>query len=223
MRQKELNGLRQICIFIVRFYIKAWFNAPSAIKAPNQDLTAIQDLIKYKKTNAQIADAAITKLCNHLWYLSEHLAALAFFDDTVSYATKLKMARASKSREGTPNAGKRLSIEQSDYESLLTKDISDFISKKSITLFTHFELSFDFLDVDPGLWEFEESFIDCVEVFKTLEVVNDVAERGVALIEEFNLLLTCNEDQKQYLLKLAQEHRKRYPDCQKQKLAAKLN
>jgi hypothetical protein len=41
-----------------------------------------------------------------------------------------------------------------------------------------------------------------------LRVVNDVAERGVALlIETFNRLVTTSEEQKQELLLVAEEHR----------------
>lgn len=39
---REINGLRQTCIFIVKYYVKAWFTAPSAILAPNHDLNFIK-------------------------------------------------------------------------------------------------------------------------------------------------------------------------------------
>jgi len=42
-------------------------------------------------------------------------------------------------------------------------------------------------------------------------VVNDCAERGVALIQSYNNALTKNEDEKQYLLQLVSDHRKKYP------------
>ncbi|KAF0744055.1 Uncharacterized protein FWK35_00030830, partial [Aphis craccivora] len=40
----EEDGLRDICIFIVRIYIEAWFKAPSAAAAPYQDLLFIRKL-----------------------------------------------------------------------------------------------------------------------------------------------------------------------------------
>lgn len=45
-------------------------------------------------------------------------------------------------------------------------------------------------------------------------VVNDVAERNVKLIEEYNTILT-KDDQKQYLLQVVNEYRKQYPDSKK--------
>jgi len=46
-------------------------------------------------------------------------------------------------------------------------------------------------------------------------VVNDQAERGVALIEEFTGHLTKDEEQLQFLLQVVQEHRRAYPNAQK--------
>ena len=34
----EINRLREICIFLIRIYVKAWFRTPFAIEAPLQDL-----------------------------------------------------------------------------------------------------------------------------------------------------------------------------------------
>ncbi|KAJ8896580.1 hypothetical protein PR048_001924 [Dryococelus australis] len=48
-----------------------------------------------------------------------------------------------------------------------------------------------------------------------LMIVNDNAERGVALMQEYNALITKNEDQKQYLLQVLEQHRHRYPNRKK--------
>ena len=40
------------------------------------------------------------------------------------------------------------------------------------------------------------------KIVHSLRVVNDIAERGVALMEEYNKLMTTDEEQKQYLLLL---------------------
>ncbi|CAH0555853.1 unnamed protein product [Brassicogethes aeneus] len=150
IQKVEIDGLRQICIFIIRFYVKPWFNAPNAIKAPNQDLTLLQSLIKYRKINAKISGAATSKLCAHLWYISEYLAPLAFFDDMVSNATKLKMIRAIKEREGTHPVPTRVIVKEADYLKVINKDISDFVTKNSLFLFEQYDLPYDFLEVSPG-------------------------------------------------------------------------
>ena len=49
-------------------------------------------------------------------------------------------------------------------------------------------------------------------------VMNNIAERGVALIEEYNKLLTNDEEQKKFLLLAVTEYRRRYPDRNKETL-----
>jgi len=63
----------------------------SAARAPANDLNFIKCLKLYENEHAKISKAAITKICNHLWYLTEVTAALAFFDDTLSNEIKRLM------------------------------------------------------------------------------------------------------------------------------------
>ncbi|KAK3918568.1 Alpha-1,3-mannosyl-glycoprotein 2-beta-N-acetylglucosaminyltransferase [Frankliniella fusca] len=48
-----------------------------------------------------------------------------------------------------------------------------------------------------------------------LRVTNGCAERGVTLVEEYNKILTADEEQKQFLILDVKEHRKRYPNVNK--------
>jgi len=48
-----------------------------------------------------------------------------------------------------------------------------------------------------------------------MKMVNDSAERGIALIEKYNECLTKNKEQKQYLLRFVQRHRQLYPTSSK--------
>lgn len=88
--KRDINALREISLFIVIFYIKCWFDAPDPTKAPNQDLQLLKDLKDYEKINAKVAKAALNKLLLHLWYLTEKLAPLAFFDDSLPLEAKSK-------------------------------------------------------------------------------------------------------------------------------------
>jgi len=53
-----------------------------------------------------------------------------------------------------------------------------------------------------------------------MRVVNDIAERGVALMDEYNKLHTTDEEQKQFLLLVVKEYHQWYPDRSKKTLAA---
>ena len=77
------------------------------------------------------------------------------------------------------------------------------------------KISLQFLLKDPSLWEQNSSFIEAREKVQRLEVVNDLGERVVALIQAFNPLLTKQEDQKQYLLHIVEEHQKQFSSASK--------
>lgn len=51
-----------------------------------------------------------------------------------------------------------------------------------------------------------------------LKVVNDTAERSIKLIEDYNSIITKNEDQKQFLLQVVRNYRQKYPDSKKSTL-----
>lgn len=194
-------------------YIKLWFNASCPIKAPSQDLQFLKNLVEYKVINKKIAESAFEKFSGHLWYLSEELAPLSFFDDAVPIDVKLKMVQSIKQRGSTIANRKRFS--PINFNSISSKDMSDFITDYSSTFFERFQLSSTFLDSNIELWETSDSYQESRKVVENLKVVNDVAERGVALIEKFNKCLTRNEDQLQYLMQVVQRHRTSHPTCQK--------
>jgi len=69
LSSSEKYAIRDICVFIVRFYLKAWFSCTAAARAPANDLNFIKCLKLYENEHAKISKAAITKNSNHLWYL----------------------------------------------------------------------------------------------------------------------------------------------------------
>jgi hypothetical protein len=46
----------------------------------------------YKRYDKEVADKALKKFINHLWYLNEECAALSIFNENLSYDTRKKMA-----------------------------------------------------------------------------------------------------------------------------------
>ena len=74
--------------------------------------------------------------------------------------------------------------------------------------------------MDPSEWGEEETFQEALCIINGLAVVNDRAERGVALIQEFNQKLTPGEDQLQFLLQIVSDHGRKFLDCSKKTLMA---
>ena len=63
---------------------------------------------------------------------------------------------------------------------------SDFVSQNTRQLFTALDIPQRFLTLRPDVWESDNGYIVGQRKVRSLKVVNDAAERGVALIQEFN-------------------------------------
>jgi len=61
------------------------------------------------------------------------------------------------------------------------------------------------------MWDENEDFQKGLEIVNTFRVTNDTTERGEKLMEEYNKVLTKNEDQKQYVLQVVEDYRRKYP------------
>jgi len=79
----------------VILYLKAWFTESAGSLRTSPSL--LQDLYKYWQHNEAISKAPCKKLEHHLWYLSDKLVGLAFFDSEVSVAVNRKMVQALRS------------------------------------------------------------------------------------------------------------------------------
>ena len=82
-------------------------------------------------------------------------------------------------------------------------------------LFTRFNLNVDFLELDPKTWDANENYQIAARRLSTLKVVNDAAERGVALVTNFHSTLTHKPEQKQYLYKVVAHQCKLEPKATK--------
>src|SRR6218665_3279 len=81
--QTVWKHLKSVSIFVTRIYVRYWFQCPSATGASRNDLDLRHELFLYP--DKDVANAATTAFDCHLWYLSEHLYAFAFFDEKVSH------------------------------------------------------------------------------------------------------------------------------------------
>ncbi|GBN71039.1 hypothetical protein AVEN_82694-1 [Araneus ventricosus] len=103
------------------------------------------------------------------------------------------------------------------------KVIEDFISQKSLNLLKKLNIDISFLNISPDLWDRDDSYLKSQEIFQNLRVVNDTAERGIKLMQDFNGLLAVDEEQKQFLLQCVEDQRKQYSDCKKATLKRKFD
>lgn len=127
--KNQLKSIREICIFVVKFYIKFWFGCTNAIKSPNQDLQFIREAFQYENIDKKVSKALIDKIMNHLWYLSPEKIALSFFDSNVSYEVKRKMVKQLKVTN--PVVSLLDNRKHSNLKELVKCDLSDFVSYRT--------------------------------------------------------------------------------------------
>jgi len=203
--------LKRFVQFGVLLYSKASTKAALTAEAPAGDLELWNDLAKYEHIDAEAAKAARSVLERHLWYLSDETVGLALFSEQVTTEDKaLLVYNLSK------EPGKR---EVRGNAALLKHGVrlGDFVTSRTAGLFSGLEIDSSFMSIPPSQWNDVEAYQTAKRRVQQLRVVNDTAERGVKLFEEFNTLLTKDEDEKQFLLQVVEGNRKAVPTEAKKK------
>lgn len=213
------NAMKDFIIFVIRLYIKAWFTSTKAIEAPYNDMTFLKNLFEYEAIDKQISTYTVKKFCNHLWYLSSECIGFSLFDPNVSISEKAKMAKILLDEENDQIIkNNRYQIKPSQMPWFKQQNISDFFTKHAMKLFDRFNLSQNFLKKDPTLWEVDGEYLKAKSIIMNLTVVNDCAEQGVQLIENFNRHLTKDEDDLQFIMYVVSEYRKSHSCSTKKSL-----
>ncbi|KAG0714142.1 hypothetical protein GWK47_014691 [Chionoecetes opilio] len=192
------RGLRQVALYVCLLYIKHWHEALIPEYAPKNNLELLQALNEYP--DKEVCAEGTRALSRHLWYLSEDLIALAFFDDRVEDGEK-KADAENLVRPASKKALKRL--EGKGLRVTNTTTLSGFVTSRSKRLF---ELLTDRKEHPQNLLA-DEALKNRV---RALKVVNDSAERAIALIKQFAGTVK-DEGQRQYLLRVVKHHRSEVP------------
>jgi len=116
---------------------------------------------------------------------------------------------------------RRLQLNCKDVDKVCNKNFAELISGYSLRFFKILNIDSEFLKEEPDKWPENEAFQSICSQLKTLRVVNDVAERGIKLISEYNDVLCKDESQKQYLVQTVQMFRQQYPDAIKSTVVKK--
>ena len=146
LTKMENTGLRDICVFIIRIYFKAWITASVTETSPYNDFQLMNKLLEYTKIHKEIAQSTSEKFSKHLWYLSEDLSGLSIFDSHVPLSTKRKVVEALQNKKGTKNPQKRIAVSLENFREMM---FEDFVTKESFKLFKEMNLPQGFLKIDP--------------------------------------------------------------------------
>ena len=219
-----IEKLRRFVIFASLFYAEYWFAAPIAAEAPFMDLQFYKQMLEYQKHDSEVAEAALDKFLGHTWYLNQEMVPYSLFSKRVSdiekqdIAKKLTKVKPPKKYEmGYPNP-----VPLPKDRSGLSRTLSDSIMNGSLFLFDVMGFGKDWLYKPVSDWEKDPSFCEMKSYFKTLNVTNDCAERGVKLISEYANSLTKNPEERQNLLQVVERHRRNINKTDKKTLARPL-
>jgi hypothetical protein len=95
-----------------------------------------------------------------------------------------------------------------DFQQSVT--LSQLVDGTSIAAMKLLKLDTDFLiNTNPRYWAELEKFTNMKRTIDNLKVVNDVAERAVALATSYNQSITHDEEQYQTTLQVVADNRKR--------------
>ena len=184
----EEKGRKELCIFRILVYIDL-FTAPVAQEAPRRDLNLTKSLPQLPI--AAVSKSTLNKLPKHFWYLSEELVALSFFDDDVLLEVKRRVVGKLQGKDHEEKLTRRAQYQGSF---LKDKQLDDFVTPKTNKFFHKLRVNIRFLKGNQNVWHSSKSFQSSLAIVKRLKVVNDNAERGVALVQAYSRLLTKDEN-----------------------------
>jgi len=125
-------------------------------------------------------------------------------DPSVPEDVKRRMVRNMEPKEGGEEPLKRLeiSVDQWKQNDFLSFSLDKFVLKSSFKTLRLLNIPSDCLQENSSGWNQNEEFIARMNIVKHLQVVNDLAERGVKLMSDFTDTATKDENQKQFILQV---------------------
>jgi hypothetical protein len=189
-----------------------WMESPRACDAAVNDQALLDDLLRYNTVNDKIGKAALTTFQCHLWYLGSDLVGLSLFSQKLTTDEKRDMLRQMRTNTGSSSTGsvdrKRWVPKEGEIASM---SLTDLASPASLRFLKSLRIKEAFLELPPEQWEDNDGFRQGRMKLERLKVVNDGAERRVAMITTFKDTLTRDEETKQALLQVVEHHRGLHP------------
>jgi hypothetical protein len=211
---REMHAMRSLGLFITLSYVRYWNEAMIARYAAKNDLDFMHHL-QSGLPDKSLAETALTAWKRHLWYVSEEMIGLAFFDERINSSEKsamiLNLKRPPNDKVMKRLEGKNFSPRQS---------VSEFVTAKTMTIFETLipngaEYAVQLLQKVPEDWEEDPIYKRFKMACDKMRVVNDCAERAISLATKFNSTITKDEQQKQYILTVVRKHQQDIPCCSK--------
>ncbi|KAL4082915.1 hypothetical protein QTP88_029569 [Uroleucon formosanum] len=169
---------------------------------PLNDIKFLRELKKYEEIDKIVSEVAINKCINHLYYLTDECAAFALFDESIDIDIKVMMANKINEQTNIDEPevyAKKLNLKINEITTFLSKPdkkiLISLLSPKSTNIFHRFKIE-KFLHIHPSKWLNSSAYQKGKTIIEQLRIVNDSAERGVKLVEDYNNSITRDKNQK---------------------------
>lgn len=148
---REARNIEDLALFVSLVYVKYWNEAPLGIRAPYNDIHLLGVLKSYP--NKKISEKTYTAFARHLRFLSEHLVAFAFFDDSVATKTGKEMMVKNLYRPKIPDCPRRIDVTRAKND----LSLDNFVTERTSVFFDILvaegkSKSEEFLKVPPQDW-----------------------------------------------------------------------
>lgn len=216
----QVSKIRDFVLFVTTVYSHWWMTCSGAVDAPFHDLMLYKKLLQYAAVSPVISTAATNAMNRHLWYLTAEMVPLALFSTKVNQEDKQKIA--SKLQDFQCLSEYKLHYRYGNgfgkpkFPTKITQqtNLSDLLNNDSWFLFHSLKLPCEFLKEDVATWNTLDSYKLCLEHVRSINVVNDGAERGVKLTSDF-LSSAKTEEHYQNVLQVVEEDRRMKPNLRK--------
>lgn len=183
-RELIYQQLPRFCMFLVLIYVRYWNRSNSLFDAGINDLKYLKEVEEFAIIDQGISEVAIGAMSRHLHYLGEELILLSLFSDKISINEKNEIARKLL-QIGMDITERNLQSNHIKFNEIVenwnTKQIVDFVGKRSLYLFYVFNISTDFLEVGADEWNENPDYLNakCI-ISNALVCVNDSTERVIS-------------------------------------------
>ena len=214
---KEKKEVSSMAEFICIFYVVWWLQGYIRVKAPMNDLKAINQMRMYRKFKKVVAEACLDSWKRHTWYLTEELVILCLADASCPYRDDVAAAllRQEVLDVINPRKPKLPQLPEAiwpDNGSL--PSLAKFVGPRSYLIFNLLGFSpaeMDWLKFSCDDWEKFSGYQKFVKFVSRVAVVNDAGERGVKGVQEV-VGKTSKESVRQDMLLTNAEERRLHPN-----------
>ena len=223
LSEEEKEQVSRVAEFVGLFH-GVWFLSCSlASSAPALQLSSIVEMKQYSQVNPEVAQTVLASMAGHLWPLTEKSVVFALTDESLPDSERQELAKKLFKTQkpiqfkfGRPEFPPIMDESQypdSAWQSGETPKLETFIGPESWFLLDQLgikDADTEWLQLSPDVWSLFSGYKMLLSFTKNTTIVNDPAERAVALMSDFRDRVQ-DEQQCQDTLIAVAEHRKLFP------------